>query len=91
MCVAVQSSSSSPRDNVFMQNFIKHFIRLGPGIWTCVEYGEYRSPKGRVQITPGRTLTKGKNYMGLDLAGILEQEFKSQNGPQPQQNQQQNG
>jgi hypothetical protein len=61
-----------------MQTFIKHFIRLGPGTWTCVEYGEYRSPKGRIQITPGKILTKGRSYMGLDLAAILEQEFKSQ-------------
>ena len=61
----------------------------GPGVWTCVEDGEYRGPQGRIQITAGRILTRGKSYMGLDLVAILEREFQTQVYLQQQQNLQQ--
>jgi hypothetical protein len=61
-----------------MQNLMKHFVRLGPGTWTCVDDDEYRGPQGRIQITAGTIVTKGKHFMGVDLAALLERELQMQ-------------
>jgi hypothetical protein len=59
-----------------MQNFIKHFVRINPEMWTCVSSGEFYGPQGRIQVTVGTTVTKGTNFMGVDLAAILEKEYE---------------
>ena len=58
-----------------MENFIKHFVRVGPGIWTCVRNGEFITPNGRIQVTVGTTFTRGTNFMGIDLAQWLDEQY----------------
>jgi hypothetical protein len=62
-----------------MQDFIKHFVRVGPGMWTCVRNGDYQGPHGRVQVTVGSTFTIGTSFMGVDMAALLEERFAVQN------------
>lgn len=62
-----------------MRNFIRHFVRVGPGIWTCVRNGELDGPNGRIQVTIGSTFTMGTSFMGIDLADLLEEEFQEKN------------
>ena len=78
MYVTAQSALLRQDDNAPMQSFIKHFVRVGPGMWTCVRDGEYNGPQGRIQVTVGTTVTKGTSFMGVDLAAILEQELLMQ-------------
>jgi len=78
MYVGVQSALLHLDDNAPMQSFIKHFVRVGAGMWTCVRDGEYYGPQGRIQVTVGTTVTKGTSFMGVDLAAILEQESEIQ-------------
>jgi hypothetical protein len=59
-----------------MENFIKHFVRVGPGIWTCVRNGEFQSPNGRIQVTVGTTFTRGTNFMGMDVAQWLDEQYE---------------
>jgi hypothetical protein len=79
MYAAEQSTLLRQDDNGPMQSFIKLFVRVGPGMWTCVKDGEYHGPQGRIQVTVGTTVTKGTSFMGVDLAAILEQELRMQN------------
>jgi hypothetical protein len=59
-----------------MQNFIKHFVREGQGIWVCIEPGEIYLPEGRVQVTPGTRFTIGFKFMGVELARLLEVQYQ---------------
>jgi hypothetical protein len=59
-----------------MQNFIKHFIREGPGVWACVEPAEVHLPQGRVQVTAGTRVTLGFMFMGVELARLLEEQYR---------------
>jgi hypothetical protein len=63
-----------------VQNFIRLFVRIGPGMWTCVRNGELEGPNGRIQVTLGSTFTKGTSFMGIDLAALLEEEHEKKNG-----------
>jgi hypothetical protein len=58
-----------------MENFIKHFVREGQGLWVCVEPAEISLPQGRVQVTPGTRFTPGFKFMGVELARLLEEEY----------------
>jgi len=63
-----------------MQNFIKHFRRLGPGVWVCVESADLNLPQGRVQVTPGSQFTLGTKFMNLELAKMLDDQYEKQTG-----------
>jgi len=80
MCVTVQSAQVIGCKYAPMENFIRHFIRIGPGIWTCVRPGEYEGPSGRIQVAVGSTFTVGTSFMGIDPASLLEQEYSRRNG-----------
>ena len=58
-----------------MQNFMKLFVRLCPDVWICVRDGELNGPDGRIQVTVGSQFTRGTNFMGVDLAKMLEEEY----------------
>ena len=58
-----------------MQDFIKHFTRRHDGIWTCVSPFDLKVVRGHVQVTPGTRLAPGTLFMGIDFAGMLEDEF----------------
>jgi len=58
-----------------MQNFIKHFVREAPGVWSCVESAELFLPEGRIQVTPGTRFTRGTKFMGVEVAKLLEDQY----------------
>ena len=63
-----------------MKNFIKHFRREYNGAWRCVASAELETVKGRVQVTPGTRFAPGTLFMGIDLVGMLEDEYNKVNG-----------
>ena len=58
-----------------MHNFIKHFVRDADGVWRCLEAAELNSPMGRIQVTVGSRFSPGTNFMGVDLAKWLDEEY----------------
>ena len=62
-----------------MRNFIEHFQRDEDGCWLCVAPAEIDMPSGRIQVTPGTRLKVGTPYMGIDLARLLEKNYRSEN------------
>jgi hypothetical protein len=75
-----QSARCRRADHVVMHNFIKNFVRVAPGMWACVRNGEIHGPQGRIEVTLGSTFRLGTRFMGVDLAGLLEEEFHKVNG-----------
>jgi hypothetical protein len=63
-----------------MQNFIKNFVRLEGGKWTCVRPCEFEGPNGRIQVAIGTTFTRGTNFMGADLAEWLDEQYYKDGG-----------
>ena len=58
-----------------MKDFIRHFVRIERGMWTCVRDGEFNGPNGRIQVTVGSTFKQGTNFMGVDLAQWLDEQY----------------
>lgn len=48
------------------------FFRTEDGSWICIDPVTIEHPKGRVQVSPGTTITPGVPFMGVDLAAWLE-------------------
>jgi hypothetical protein len=61
-----------------MQNFIKAFVRDGHGAWRCIAPATLDLPTGRVQVNPGSVFVKGTRFMNVDLAELLEAEYRRQ-------------
>jgi hypothetical protein len=61
-----------------MQKFIKHFRREGAGVWVCVEPATLDLPQGRVQVTTGMRFTLGTTFMNVELARLLDDEYRRQ-------------
>jgi hypothetical protein len=59
-----------------MQNFIRHFIREGHGVWVCIEPATVDLPSGRIQVTPVSRFTRGTMFMGVELAKLLEEQHE---------------
>ena len=59
-----------------MENFIKHFRRIAPGVWVCEKPVTFDFPDGRVQVAPGERLSAGKPFMNVDVAMQLEAHFQ---------------
>jgi len=59
-----------------MQQFIKHFVRDAPGVWTCVRPASLDLPGGRIQVAAGTTFTLGTKFMGVELAKLLEEHYQ---------------
>lgn len=62
-----------------MHKFIKSFVREPDGSWRCVNPAELRLPQGRVQVAPGTVLVRGSRFMNVDLAAMLDEQFRKQN------------
>jgi hypothetical protein len=62
-----------------MKQFIKHFRREAAGVWICVEPASVELPQGRVQVTRGARFTTGTQFMNVEIAALLEQEYSRQN------------
>ena len=61
-----------------MEQFIRHFVRQGPGRWGCVESCTLDSPVGRIQVATGTIVMRGVKFMNFDLAEALESEYQKQ-------------
>jgi hypothetical protein len=59
-----------------MQRFMRSFERNADGSWTCVQPTTFDGPNGRIQVAPGLTVAPGEQFMGIDLARWLEQQFQ---------------
>ena len=52
------------------------FWRNEDGSWICIDPVTIEHPHGRMQVSPGTTLTPGVLFMGIDLASWLDQQFR---------------
>ena len=59
-----------------MHEFTKKFVREGEGIWLCVTAAELELPGGRIQVAVGTRFTRGTRYMGVDLARLLDEQYR---------------
>ena len=86
MCDSVQKYArrfaivSSHREGAAMRDFIKHFRRDRDGVWTCVSPADLETVQGRVRVIPGTSFPPGTLFMGIDLVGMLDDEFSKVNG-----------
>lgn len=64
-----------------MDGIISHFVREGEGAWACVQAATFDLGTGRIQITPGTRLRRGKKYMGVDLAQLLDEHYEKTRRP----------
>jgi hypothetical protein len=64
-----------------MQDFIKHFARDVDGSWRGLEAAELDSPMGRIQIAAGSRFSPGTNFMGVDLAKWLDEQYAKDQSP----------
>ena len=64
-----------------MENFIDAFRRNADGSWCCIRNVTLNGPNGRIQVTEGATFRRGMSFMGIDLAGFLDQQARP--GPPP--------
>lgn len=55
-----------------MDSFAKHFKRDSRG-WTCMSQASLDLPTGRIQVAPGTHFTRGTDFMGVDVAKILDE------------------
>lgn len=63
-----------------VREFLRHFVRIEAGQWTCVRAGEFNGPDGRIQVSIGSTFVRGTNFRGVDLAQWLDEEYEKING-----------
>jgi len=61
-----------------MHNFIKHFVRQQDGAWMCTSPATLETVKGRVQVSPDTRFTAGTLFNGIDLVGMLDDEYLRQ-------------
>jgi hypothetical protein len=58
-----------------MQDFATRFVREKLGVWTCVEPAELNLPAGRMQVAVGTRFIRGTQFMGVDVAELLEEHY----------------
>lgn len=66
-----------------MEDFMRHFLRIEAGKWTCVRGGEFQSPTGRIQVAVGTTFTRGTMFMGYDIAKALDEHYENSRSGRP--------
>jgi hypothetical protein len=64
-----------------MDQVTKHFVREGPGRWTCFEPCTLDTPVGRIQVPVGTMLERGKKFMNFDVAAALDEEYEKEQKP----------
>lgn len=61
-----------------MQQFIRHFVRQGNGVWVCTQSCTLESPVGRIQVATGTSVMRGVKFMNFDVAEALDAEYRRQ-------------
>ena len=65
-----------------MRNFMRGFDREREGVWRCKAFTSLNLPNGqKIEIAPGTVLTRGSRFMGLDVAELLEEQWKQDTAP----------
>jgi len=64
-----------------MANFIDAFQRNADGSWSCVRDVTLNGPGGRIQVPAGKRFHRGTVFMGVDLAGFLEEQAAAATPP----------
>jgi hypothetical protein len=64
-----------------IDQFIKHFRREGAGIWVCIEPTTLELPQGRIEFRPGTRLTVGTRFMNVELAKMLDEQYRRTTPP----------
>jgi len=59
-----------------MQDLARYFVREKIGVWICVEPAELNVPAGRLQVAVGTRSVRGTQFMGVDLAELLEEHYR---------------
>jgi hypothetical protein len=55
--------------------YITSFRRERGGTWICLAPTTIDHPRGRIQVAPGSSFSKGTRFMGVDLAAWLDQQI----------------
>ena len=63
-----------------MGEFLRNFVREADGTWVCVRPAETMLDGGRIQVAPGSRFSRGSRFMGIDLAEMLEDEYRRHGG-----------
>jgi hypothetical protein len=58
-----------------MQDFARRFVRHELGVWVCVQPAELNLPAGRMQVAVGTRFIRGTQFMGVDVAQLLEEHY----------------
>jgi hypothetical protein len=59
-----------------MGELLGNFVREQDGSWVCVRPVEAMLDGGRIQVAPGARFTRGTRFMGIDLAELLDAEYR---------------
>lgn len=54
------------------QELLSHFQREPNGMWTCVKGITITGPGGEVGLGPGASFSHGAQFMGVNLAALLD-------------------
>ncbi len=58
-----------------MQNIPLDAFKKNPdGSWSCVKQVTIKGPSGEIRIGPGMSFREGVQFMGIDLAALLNQQ-----------------
>jgi len=58
----------------------QHFERLAMGKWMCIKPIGFSIQRGHIDIAPESTFTVGTNFMGVDMAFLLDGEYERHKG-----------
>lgn len=65
-----------------MRNFMRGFERERECVWRCKSFTSLNLPNGhKIEIAPGTVLTCGSRFMGLDIADMLEEQYRQDTAP----------
>ena len=59
-----------------MRSFIRCFVREDQGAWRCIAPANLDLPSGRIQVTPGSVFVRGTEFMNVDVARLLEEQYE---------------
>lgn len=66
-----------------MPQFIRCFVRTGPGTWRCISPAYIDLPGGRIEVAIGCVVKKGRKFMNVDLAALLERQDEEEHHHHP--------
>ena len=77
----MRRNGDSLADLLAKVNLSEYFERIENGKWTCIKQIGFNTKRGRIDIGSGSTFTVGTNFMGVDLAFVLETQYQRRQYP----------